>query len=146
MFELYLQIVIIFIISLLLIGFSFSRLQSFCLFPVRGLAYDEYPFKGKFNSSSYLATVNNTKNFHTLVPSNQKSELSKNWVTGFCDGESSFMVFIAKNPAFKLGWRVSISFSIHLHNKDLDLLRHIQSYFKGVPLASSLAKGTTLRS
>lgn len=54
-------------------------------------------------------------------------------MTGFCDAESSFMVFIRKDSKLRTGWRVSTCFSIHLHNKDLDLLERIQAYgFKGV--------------
>lgn len=42
------------------------------------------------------------------------------------------MIFIRKESKIRTGWRVSACFSIHLHNKDLDLLNRIQAYFKGV--------------
>lgn len=42
------------------------------------------------------------------------------------------MIFIRKDSKLNSGWRVSTCFSIHLHNKDLDLLERIQAYFKGV--------------
>lgn len=42
------------------------------------------------------------------------------------------MIFIRKDSKLNSGWRVSTCFSIHLHNKDLDLLKRIQAYFKGV--------------
>lgn len=42
------------------------------------------------------------------------------------------MVFLRKDSKFRIGWRVSACFSIHLHNKDLYLIERIQAYFKGV--------------
>ena len=51
------------------------------------------------------------------------------FVTGFCDAESCFSLNIIKNPLFKLGWKVSLVFSIHLHSKDIGLLYHIQKFF-----------------
>jgi len=52
--------------------------------------------------------------------------------TGFADGESSFSVVIRKNRLCKTGWRVDVSFSIGLHEKDRLFLESIRSYFGGV--------------
>jgi len=51
------------------------------------------------------------------------------FVTGFCDAESCFSLNIIKNPLFKLGWKISLVFSIHLHSKDIDILYLIQKFF-----------------
>jgi hypothetical protein len=46
--------------------------------------------------------------------------------TGFSDAESSFIISIYKDENSKLKWRVSPYFSIHIHIKDLELLKLIQ--------------------
>lgn len=78
------------------------------------------------------AMVNTPRKLHTSVTLNNKSSLSNYWITGFCDAEASFMVSFARDSKFKSGWRIKPCFSIHLHNKDSDLLHQIQSSFKGV--------------
>lgn len=59
------------------------------------------------------------------------SGLDPNYVTGFADGESSFIVSVFKRDS-KLGWQVAPKFSIEVHNRDLELLEKIQLFFKGV--------------
>jgi hypothetical protein len=56
-------------------------------------------------------------------------KLNPQFVTGFCDGESSFFVSIFRNKDYKLGWQNQPAFSISLHNKDSALLHKIQSFF-----------------
>jgi len=51
------------------------------------------------------------------------------FLTGFSYAEGSFIVTIYQNKDYKLGWLVQAIFSICLHNKDLPLLKKIQSYF-----------------
>jgi len=41
----------------------------------------------------------------------------------------SFSLSFFKNKKYKLGWCVLPGFIITLHNKDLDLLKRIQSFF-----------------
>ncbi len=43
------------------------------------------------------------------------------FLTGFCDAESCFSLNIIKSPLFKLGWKTSLVFSIHLHSKDINI-------------------------
>lgn len=52
------------------------------------------------------------------------------WISGFDDGEGSFMVRVFKDPRMKQGWRVSVLFSITLRKKDRALLELVQSYFE----------------
>lgn len=51
------------------------------------------------------------------------------YITGFIDGDGSFMVQVFRN---RTKWAVQASFVICLHEKDRFLLESIQSYFKGV--------------
>jgi len=57
-------------------------------------------------------------------------KLDPYFVTGYCDGEASFMVHIDLLKSGK--WRITPSFSITLHSKDLPLLKSIQSFFGGI--------------
>lgn len=55
--------------------------------------------------------------------------LNPYFITGFCDGESSFQVSITKNKTSKLGWKVRPQFTIGLHSRDLALLLQIKEFF-----------------
>lgn len=55
--------------------------------------------------------------------------LSPNWVTGFSDAESSFIISIFKSNSHKSGWQVYPVFSIGLHIKDILLLNSIKDFF-----------------
>jgi hypothetical protein len=65
-------------------------------------------------------------------------QLHQYFITGFCDGESSFMVRVERR---KNGWVVQASFAIGLSNKDKALLKLIQSTFGGV---GGFCKGSTI--
>jgi len=62
-----------------------------------------------------------TKLFFSTV-SDKTTKLNTYFVTGFCDGESSFQVSIFRNKNLKLGWGVRAQFTIGLHSRDLALL------------------------
>lgn len=51
-----------------------------------------------------------------------KNELNPNWVTGFSDGESSFLVSINKYNKSSTGWQIVPAFAIELKDKDIPLL------------------------
>ena len=74
------------------------------------------PLSIKLYRNEGLKPVNKFRSYSTLQ---QKPKLDPNFVTGFTDAEGSFIVILAKDPVFKLGWRVKLSFEIGLHNKDL---------------------------
>lgn len=61
------------------------------------------------------------------MPANLK--LDPWFVTGFTDGEGSFMLSIIKDSKYKLGWRVACIFAISLSKVDLYLLNNIQKFF-----------------
>jgi len=51
------------------------------------------------------------------------------WISGFCDGESCFSLRVAKKSGSKSGWGFTPDFRIHLHIKDIIMLRRIQCFF-----------------
>lgn len=51
------------------------------------------------------------------------------FISGFVDGEASFIVSVAKNSKYKSGWNVKPKFQLALHNKDASLLIKFQQYF-----------------
>ena len=51
------------------------------------------------------------------------------WLTGFIDGEGSFLISIFQNQN-KVGWAVKPEFEISLHARDKVLLENIQNYFQ----------------
>jgi len=51
------------------------------------------------------------------------------WLTGFTDGEGSFILNIYQNKEIKIGWHVRLEFLITLHEKDKALLEQIQNYW-----------------
>lgn len=65
------------------------------------------------------------------------------YITGFSDGESSFIISILKNNNYKAGYVVVPIFSIHLHIKDYLLLEHIKNYFQVGSLRRSLKNNKT---
>jgi LAGLIDADG DNA endonuclease family protein len=60
------------------------------------------------------------------------NKLNPNWVTGFTDGEGSFMILLEKNKKSENKWQVKPCFQIALHTKDKDLLLQIKSFFGGI--------------
>lgn len=63
-----------------------------------------------------------------LVCSSANS-LNPNWISGFSDAESSFMILVRKKSDFKLKWSVEAAFAISINKIDLSILKSIQDYF-----------------
>ena len=61
---------------------------------------------------------------------NNVSILDPMYITGIIDGEGSFNVSISKSSTRSLGYVITFSFEIGLHNIDLNLLKQIQAYFQ----------------
>lgn len=59
------------------------------------------------------------------------NKLNPYFVTGFTDGEGSFIISVTQDSEYSLGFRVKAIFRINLHKEDLELLKLIQSYFDG---------------
>ena len=51
------------------------------------------------------------------------------FITGFVDGEGSFIIRVRKTPKYRVGFLVEAYFSIALHKKDLKILQDIKAYF-----------------
>jgi hypothetical protein len=78
------------------------------------------------------------RNYQIKIPSKQlnnrlfssssiHSNINPWFITGFSDAESSFVISIYPDSNSKLKWRVTASFSIHIHIKDIELLQQIQN-------------------
>jgi len=80
----------------------------------------EISYQVKIPSNS----INFKRNLSTL-----ESKLNPSYISGFVDGEGSFMLTIIKDNKYKLGWRVVCRFIISLHKKDLSLLNKIKEFF-----------------
>lgn len=50
------------------------------------------------------------------------------FITGFVDGEGSFIIRVKKNKKYRVGFVVEAYFSITLHEKDISILQDIQRY------------------
>lgn len=84
----------------------------------------------------------NNRKFSSLAPLTN-DHINPWFITGFSDAESSFFISIYPDQNSKLKWRVTPSFSIHLHIKDIKLLKDIQNFF-GVGKVRQNSKTTAL--
>ena len=82
---------------------------------------------------AFLSNMNKIRSLSTSAQ--MKLPLSKNikldpwWITGFIDGEGSFIISIVRNKLTKMGWEVQLLFSINLHVKDIAILEEIQKFY-----------------
>jgi hypothetical protein len=56
-------------------------------------------------------------------------KLEAEWVTGFVDGEGCFHVGISKHPEMTQGVQVLPEFTVVQHERDVQLLHALKSYF-----------------
>ena len=73
---------------------------------------------------------------YSSTNSNNKVLLHPEWITGFTDGEGSFIIKISKAKGYRLGWKIQPVFQIKLNLRDLDLLSCIKDYFGGAGVIS----------
>ncbi len=59
----------------------------------------------------------------------RSTEITEAYVTGFVDGEGSFLVSFNRRPMLVTGLEVRPSFSISQHERNLEILQKIQSFF-----------------
>lgn len=57
------------------------------------------------------------------------SLLNPHWIVGFIDGEGCFHVGISKNKTMKLGYQVTLEFSITQHIRDKELMNKLIDFF-----------------
>ena len=79
--------------------------------------------------SSQIISEDIINNSLIINESKESKGISPYWITGFADGESSFVIRVASTRWRKQGWRIIPLFCIELHIKDLPLLKEVQSYF-----------------
>ena len=86
-----------------------------------------------------------TKQLKTRLFSTLSTQLYMNpwFITGFSDAESSFIISIYRDEKSKTKWRVTPSFSIHIHIKDISLLEAIKKTL-GVGKVRKNSKNTAL--
>lgn len=77
--------------------------------------------------------VNNKKNYSTSSINDSRGGntnliLDPNFLTGFADAESSFVLSITKSDNVKSGWVIKPRFQISLHKKDFFILEAIKNY------------------
>ena len=70
-----------------------------------------------------------------------KSKMNPWFLTGFSDGEASFILYIQKTDNTKIGWASWVAFEINLNDKDLSILKDIKSYL-GVGKINQKSNGT----
>jgi hypothetical protein len=93
-------------------------------------------FERNYRVKIHSNPINLTRN-----SSNLESKLNPWYVTGFTDGEGSFILTIIKDNKYKLGWRAACRFVISLNKKDLKLLNSIKEFF-GVGNVFLMGKGS----
>ena len=91
--------------------------------------------KSKSNTFLRCTLMGFERNYPFKIPTNQlinrtfstgQPSINPWFITGFADAESSFFVSIYRDDKSKLKWRVTPSFSIHIHIKDIALLNMFQ--------------------
>ena len=83
-------------------------------------------------------TLNLLNRFYSIVTN---FKINPHWVTGFCDGEASFSIKIAKDNSRFKSLRTSPKFMIELNEKDKDLLIKIQDFFGVGTIISRIRNG-----
>jgi hypothetical protein len=84
----------------------------------------------------YLKTGKIIKRFKSTYtyynPKGKGNLLHPFYVTGFVDGEGSFVVLALKRAQYKTGWNLIPVLTINLHSRDTALLQRIQTFFGGI--------------
>ena len=73
------------------------------------------------------------------------SKMNPWFLTGFSDGEASFILYIQKTNNTKIGWAAWVAFEINLSGKDLSILKSIK-YYLGVGGINQKSDGTCVYS
>ena len=116
---------------------AFYRLINFPVKnPRSNYAYSHFNLLPVISSSNLIQLRN--------YSSERKTILSPSFISGFSDGEGSFVVTILKNPRYKIGWNVQARFQIKLHEKDRAYLLLIQNYFGSVGYISKINDRSTV--
>lgn len=97
----------------------------------------------KINMTRKYSTLNTTYNLQenkidegssaSIIPKEEINQsvklLDPLYITGFTDAEGHFGIRVIARQTRKTGWMILPRFAIHLHLKDINLLKEIQNYF-----------------
>nr|YP_008964973.1 LAGLIDADG endonuclease [Annulohypoxylon stygium]AHB33532.1 LAGLIDADG endonuclease [Annulohypoxylon stygium] len=84
--------------------------------------------------------LNNVRFYSSMNKAGTRSNINPWFLTGFADGEASFLVNVYKSSSHNSGWGARATFQIGLHKKDIAILNNIQDYF-GVGSVTTKTKG-----
>lgn len=93
----------------------------------------------KSNKNNFNNTIRYYSRGATTTKVNKMLNITPGFVTGFIDGEGSFILGLQARSDYLTGWQATSYLTIKLHSKDKFLLEAIQSYFGGI---GSIKKGT----
>jgi Cytochrome c oxidase subunit III/LAGLIDADG endonuclease len=79
--------------------------------------------------------------FAGISYSDKSNNMKPNWITGFCDAESSFSIRVGKDETRFKSLRIAAIFSIELHEKDYNLLEEIKNFFVVGTIIKRIKKG-----
>ena len=123
-----------------LYGLVYTIILAVIFTALQGVEYSVSSFTisdGAFGSCFYFGTgliLAPTKNSlyikKGLSYSYKSNNMNPNWITGFCDAESSFSIRVGKDESRFKFLRIAPIFSIELHEKNYDLLNEIFKFFK----------------
>ena len=85
------------------------------------------------------------RQYSSITNSKNKVLLHPEWITGFTDGEGSFIIKLSKVKGYRLGWKIQPVFQIKLNLRDLDLLSCIKDYFGGLSPREGGIRGNKYR-
>lgn len=90
------------------------------------------PFKQVYKQKRFFFSIAVQQNKKSMALVCVIHKINPYFITGFVDGEGSFVIRIRENNKLKVGWNVELSFQIGIHSKDKALLEQIKNYFGGV--------------
>lgn len=106
-----------------------------------------------FERNSYINVLSNQilKKSYSSIAINKsdyiisESPINPWFLTGFADGEASFIIYTQKTDNTKLGWATWVAFEININNKDIAILKDIKSYL-GVGKINQKSNGSCVYS
>lgn len=109
-----------------LLGAIFTVFLAMIFTCFQGVEYSVSSFTisdGAYGSCFYFGTG------LMVAPIKSNKKLSPHYITGFCDGASSFSIKIGKDLTRKYKIKINPNFSIEIHKKDIDILYMIKDFF-----------------
>ena len=94
----------------------------------RSLRYTLMGFERNYQFKVLSKQLNKQKfSFSTLTNNSVNNFINPWFLTGFIDAEGCFQISIRYDKKYKTNWRISLTFQIKLHVKDIALLNNIKN-------------------